>query len=305
MTRLWLGASLVLCTAVASILAAQEGVREKERAEEAAPRVRVYERQHPHAVELARFSVRSRPRIGVTIAMGASDDNRTGARIESVTPDGPAAKVGLQKGDIITKFGETSLGGDEDNEPGRKLVELARELEPGDTVKVEYRRGGDRRTATIVAEDLGTTAFGMSMPTLRSEFRQLMPTVDELRNRVTMYMGSPTLNLTTLNPGLGEYFGATEGVLVLEAPADTTMPLRAGDVIVSIDGRNPESESHARRILGSYAPGEAVTFEVMRQRQRQTLEWTVPEHTGVGQFRGMHREPLTRPRARVERTRQG
>lgn len=288
MTRLWLGVSLVLCTAVTPILAAQERVRERER-----------------AVELARFSAHSRPRIGVTIAMGDSVDNRTGARVESVTPEGPAAKVGLQKGDIITKFGDTSLGGGEDNEPGRKLVELARELEPGDTVKVEYRRDGDRRTATIVAEDLGITAFGMSMPALRGEFRQLMPTMDDLRSRVTMYMGSPNLNLTALNPGLGEYFGATEGVLVLEAPADTTMPLKAGDVIVSIDGRNPESVSHARRILGSYAPGEAVTFEVMRQRQRQTLEWTVPEQMGVREFRGMHREPLMRPRVRVERTRQG
>jgi S1-C subfamily serine protease len=55
------------------------------------------------------------------------------------------------------------------------------------------------------------------------------------------------------------------------------MPLRPGDVILSIDGRVPTSEMHARRILGSYAPGETVKFEIMRKKGKQTVEWRVGE----------------------------
>src|SRR6266566_3725662 len=88
-----------------------------------------------------------RGRIGVVV--------KTGAKIEGVTPGGPADKAGLKVRDIITKFNGTSLAAvkpeDEDESgPGRKLVELARKLEPDDTVQVEYRRGNDTKQATLV-----------------------------------------------------------------------------------------------------------------------------------------------------------
>src|SRR5207245_9163454 len=96
-----------------------------------------------------------------------------GARIDGVTPGGPAAKAGLTAGDIIAKFNGTSLAGvraeDEDESgPGMKLIELAHDLDTGDTVQVEYRRGGDTRKATLVAEEVSYS----------SEFR--MPPTPEL-----------------------------------------------------------------------------------------------------------------------------
>jgi S1-C subfamily serine protease len=33
---------------------------------------------------------------------------------------------------------------------------------------------------------------------------------------------------------------------------------------------------HARKILGSYEPGETVKVEVMRKQKKQTLTWKVP-----------------------------
>src|SRR6266566_8871251 len=102
-----------------------------------------------------------RGRIGVVVKTDASPDtDKIGAKIEGVTPGGPADKAGLKVGDIITKFNDTSLAAakteDEDESgPGRKLVELARKLEPGDTARLEYRRGTDAKKATLVAEDLG------------------------------------------------------------------------------------------------------------------------------------------------------
>lgn len=97
------------------------------------------------------------------------------------------------------------------------------------------------------------------------------------RVRIFMDRDRGDLNLTDLNPGLGEYFGAKSGVLVLETPKDSTIPLRAGDVIVSIDGRVPTSEAHARRILGSYEAGETAKVEVLRKQKKLTLTWKTPE----------------------------
>jgi S1-C subfamily serine protease len=283
MIRHWLGASAALLVILAPALSAQEAGAGQ------SPGRRTWVR--PEGFNM--FGVAGgRPRIGVTIALN-DDAEARGARIDAVTPDGPAAEAGLRKDDIITRFGGTDLSGPE---AGRRLVELAQQLEPGDTVKVEYRRGNGRRNATIVARDLGGAyAFG--------RIEEMMPALEGLRTQVAFMGGMPGLSLAKVNEGLGEYFGTSKGVLVLAEPADSSLPLRAGDVIVSIDGREPQSVSHAMRIIGSYAPGESLRFEVMRQKRSQTLEWKVSEHRmGAPGFNGMHREPLRRPAVRLRET---
>ena len=106
-----------------------------------------------------------RPRIGVMLDVRADKDrDRLGARISSVTPDGPADRAGLKAGDIITRFNGEALGGapsddEEESGPAQKLMKLARKLEPGDTAAVEYRRDGDTKQTKIVARDLGGAEF--------------------------------------------------------------------------------------------------------------------------------------------------
>ena len=85
------------------------------------------------------------------------------------------------------------------------------------------------------------------------------------------------LELVTLTPGLGSYFGTDKGVLVVRAPADGALKLQDGDVILAIDGRQPTSGSHATRILGSYQPGEKISLRVLRQHKTLELETTLPE----------------------------
>jgi C-terminal processing protease CtpA/Prc len=86
------------------------------------------------------------------------------------------------------------------------------------------------------------------------------------------------LELADLNTDLGEYFGTKDGVLVLSTPSDSTMPLKAGDVILKIDGREPKSVSQAERILHSYDSGETAKLDIMRKQKRMTVSWTVPQH---------------------------
>ena len=233
----------------------------------------------PRAARAFSFSFSdNRGRIGVVVRTDASaESDKVGAKIEGVTPGSPAEKAGLKVGDIITKFAGTSLGGikaeDEDESgPGRKLVALARKLEPGDTVRIEYRRGSDTKQATLVAEDLDG-GMRMDMPGPMVAMPR-MPGMD-----FEWSFGEPwgDLELVSLNPDLGEYFGTKDGILVVKAPADSTLPLKGGDVILAIGGRKPTSQSHAMRILRSYEAGESVSIDILRKQKRMSLTWKVPE----------------------------
>lgn len=73
--------------------------------------------------------------------------------------------------------------------------------------------------------------------------------------------------LSPLNPELAQYFGATEGVLVLNAREGTPAAragLRAGDVIVQIDGHDVDSIADVRRTIDD-AHGGTVRLRVLRR----------------------------------------
>jgi S1-C subfamily serine protease len=242
----------------------------------------------------------NRPRLGVMVANDTS--GQRGAVIREVTDDSPAEKAGLKSGDIITRFNGTALAGDD---AADKLVKLVQDVEPGDTMKVEYRRGSDTRTASIVAADLDMRSFAVNIPRMQGLDRlqdiERVPGMwmdrdgnDALRSLTVIAGTRMGLNLVEMNAGLGEYFGTSEGLLVTEAPRDSTIPLKAGDVILTIDGRTPTSESHARRILASYAPGETIKVEIMRKKNRQTVSWTVPERDRVRLMRPAERRKAER-----------
>lgn len=242
-------------------------------------RYRVRSMDLPRMTQLAR--VMNHPRIGVMLT---ADSAGKGARIADVVDDSPAEKAGLREGDVITRFNGTAISG---KDAPSQVSDLAANLDAGDTVTVEYRRDGASKTATVIADDSNAmTVMGMAMPMRRSanvraleRLQGQMPRVwagaDGHPSVFTVLGGPMGLDLVQMNPGLGEYFGTDKGLLVTEEPRDSTMPLRPGDVILNIDGRVPNNEAHARRILGSYAPGETVKFEIMRKKGRETVQWKV------------------------------
>jgi hypothetical protein len=236
----------------------------------------------------------NRARIGVLVSTQANTDtDRLGAKLDGVTPGGPAEKAGLKTGDIITRFNGTSLAGvtSEDGDesgPGHKLIELVSDLDPGDTVRVEYRRGSDTKTARIVTDESSRSIWRGGEPAIAGDlFGETGPFASTARG-FSVCFGDAwcDLDLVTLSPDLGEYFGTREGILVVKAPGDSALPLKGGDVILSIGGRKPTSPEHAMRILRSYDVGESVSIEIMRHERRQTLSWTVPQREGIWRQRG-------------------
>jgi S1-C subfamily serine protease len=83
------------------------------------------------------------------------------------------------------------------------------------------------------------------------------------------------LELTELNPGLGEYFSTETGLLVLDVDEDSTLGVNPGDVILAIDGREVEDQGDFRRILRSYDEDETVTITVMRKGREIQVEGTI------------------------------
>ena len=236
-----------------------------------------------------------RARLGIKVNLQARATDSLGAYVESVTPNGPAATAGIRSGDVITKVdGKSVLSGSaaagegdaRQSLPGLRLIELAARLEPADTVPIEFVRGKDRRTASVVTEDETDVVMagpGSGRPFVM-RFRGDGPHddprihVDDMLDmgpgaRFEFMGNSPLgdLELAPLNPELGQYFGATEGVLVIRAPKDGTLGLKGGDVVQAVDGRKPSGPSHLLRILRSYDRGETFKLDILRNKKRETV----------------------------------
>ncbi|MBC8993404.1 trypsin-like peptidase domain-containing protein [Micromonospora chalcea] len=91
------------------------------------------------AEKLQRGEKISHPSLGVSVN-GAEDG---GALVAAVTPGSPAEKAGLQRGDVITKFGDKVINDSND------LVGAVQAGKVGDRVEVEYKRNGSAETATV------------------------------------------------------------------------------------------------------------------------------------------------------------
>jgi hypothetical protein len=76
--------------------------------------------------------------------------------------------------------------------------------------------------------------------------------------------------LAELNPGLAEYFGVMNGVLVLDARDGTPAAragIQAGDVIVRVNGTAVSSIAELRRTMAAVPQGSAVEVRVLRRGQ--------------------------------------
>lgn len=240
------------------------------------------------------FVMSRRARLGLKVNLRARETDSVGAYVDAVTPSGPAARAGIRSGDLITKVDEQSVltGGDavtrDDREslPGLRLIELAATLQPNDTVSIEFRRGNERKTVSVVTADEPNIVFrgrpgGRTLAFRYSPDGQSPFGDDGMLGGLPFLYGSPLANLelAPLNPDLGQYFGTPSGVLVISVPRESELGFRGGDVVLSVDGRRPESPSHLLRILRSYGNDESYKAEVLRNRKPQTVEGQVSPAT--------------------------
>ncbi|HNR23567.1 MAG TPA: PDZ domain-containing protein [Steroidobacteraceae bacterium] len=215
----------------------------------------------------------ARPVIGVQLDPEGGSE---GARVTHVSPGGPAASAGMRTGDVIVAVAGESMTGKPN--AARAVTDALRAAAPEEPVKIRVLRDGKAQELSVVPRPL---AYGGRVFAGPRALTMPLPSVTPLPSGDFMF--SPAmhaisgLEFVTLTPGLGEYFGADKGVLVVRAPKDGALGLREGDVIREIGGREPQSSAHATRIIASYQPGESVPITVLRKKQSVALNSVLPQ----------------------------
>ena len=229
-----------------------------------------------------------RPRLGVTIGNRDSKGPVEGVSVMAVTPGSASDEAGIRAGDILTSVNNESLSAESSQKATERLLDFMGGVEEGDTLDVEYLRDGKVGSVEVEPKPSDVNVFsfkgrpgGPSMPPMMSPDVHIVPKVVQgIRDGFDFHwIGNSwgDMELVELNEGLGKYFGTDSGVLVVSAPESDVLKLEDGDVIQTIDGREPTSVSHALRILNSYQAGESVEIEVYRDKKRRKLEITMPD----------------------------
>ena len=230
-------------------------------------------------------------RIGASVRDLAEADKTAGAGVyvEEVRPDGPAAKAGLRQGDIITRFaGETVRS-------VRQLTRLLQETPAGRTVTATVVRDGKTTDLSLVPESRSAWFYSdgdrLLSPDEEERLREKLESAREQLERIPYnldfdfsfdgaFRGLPGrsrlgVTLQELPPQLATFFGASDGVLVssvLEDSAASRAGLKAGDVIVSVNGRMVSSAGDLVRELRDVGPDVDVTIGIVRDKMETTVK---------------------------------
>uniref|UniRef100_UPI0026102A8C PDZ domain-containing protein n=1 Tax=Geobacter sp. TaxID=46610 RepID=UPI0026102A8C len=186
--------------------------------------------------------------LGVTIqpitpelARSFGLENEKGALIADVVKDGPAARAGLESGDVVLEF---------DGKKIREVNELPRIVAAtpvGRTVKVKVLRDGKPREVGVT---VGRLAEGEEGGTKVAE-EKLGMTVREVNPELAAKMGLKETGgvvVTAVEPG-----SAAEGAGV-----------QPGDVIREIGGRPVATVADYDKAIRSYKKGDVIRFLLRR-----------------------------------------
>jgi serine protease Do len=209
-----------------------------------------------------------------------------GVYVEDVQPDSPAAKAGLQRGDIMTKFDGEAV------RSTRQFGRLVREAAAGRAVSATVFRDGRSMELSLTPAEGSSTGIFTDSDRLRGMIDQqrLQEQWRELRDRIGRIpsdlnfdfdlagiQGRSRLGVAVmeLTPELAAYFGAKDGVLVASVTADSPAAragLKAGDVIASVNGQNVASRSDLMRILRNAGADSDVTIGIVRDKKESSVK---------------------------------
>lgn len=186
------------------------------------------------------------------------DETANGVRIEAITPDSPAEKAGLQKGDIITAFDKKQVTTSD------QIIDQVNQLKPGDKITIEIKRNGKKDTIKATLAERKT-------PQKQIRERQL-----HFNNDAPTAMTPPKVILGIF-PNTDQPTD-TKGVLVSQVVDDSPAKqagLQEGDIITQIDKQTINSFDELRNQIASHQVGDVVTVTFTRQGKTQTAQATL------------------------------
>jgi len=176
--------------------------------------------------DLIKFGDVKRPYLGVMVEESKFDAGG-GAHVGGVSKEGAASKIGLKKGDVITKVNDVPINS------WTELQATISSYNVGDKVKITYKRNGSERSATATL----TASSG---------------TYDELAaSGIAEVLGA---DLATLDEETAREYDVDGGVVVKSirsgGPISRTR-MQEGFVILSINGKDVNNVQELSRLLRS------------------------------------------------------
>lgn len=210
-----------------------------------------------------------------------------GVAVGKVIKDSPADKAGLQVGDVIVRFNTENVTGT------RQLIRMISEVAPDHKAILTVFRGGSETEISITMGKrpeprLVTGDFEfprMNIPPGEFPDVQRIPQPGKGEDNFIwrVYSGrSIGVGVTPLTDQLADYFGIKDGKGLLinrvskDSPAERA-GLRAGDVIIEIDGKKVSGNNDLIRRIYEQKEGN-ISLTIIRDKNRQTVTVTPEEN---------------------------
>jgi serine protease Do len=213
------------------------------------------------ADDLIRYGSVRRPMIGVSIRdVTPADKNvfkldRVAGALVAQEPQSPAREAGLQMGDVIT-----TVDGQPIEDAGDLMERVARKR-PGEDVRLDVVRYGDRRTFTVRLGTLQTAKVSDASGADQSVSADAP--------------GKLGLKVEEIDPANARQVGLQNGGGVIVTSVDPSGPA-AGDVpqgfrIERLNGRSISSAADLRSAVAGLHPGDTVSLIGKTKDGRQTI----------------------------------
>lgn len=206
-----------------------------------------------------------------------------GALITSVLADSAAAKAGLQRDDVIVRWNGAPV------ESASQLHRLIRETPSGRMVRLGVVRDGREMELRVTlgkrSEHEPRQFRGLldreTQERLRESFGKAREALENLDWRA--YFGAFSgrgrmgITLQELTSQLADYFGVRTGVLISSVREDSPASragLKAGDVIIAIDGQSVQDANDVIRVVAQKEQGP-VEVRIVRERREMTMTVTL------------------------------
>ncbi|RME23945.1 MAG: PDZ domain-containing protein, partial [Deltaproteobacteria bacterium] len=127
---------------------------------------------------------------------------------------------------------------------------------------------------------------------------QVKEILDDLKTTGTVARGWIGIGLQPLDEDLAEQLGVDEGVVISQVYPDNPAAkagLRAGDVIVELDGEKVDETDEVVRAIGARRPGDVVKLGIIRDGKEKTIKVELgqrpdEEDMATRSFRDWHRD---------------
>ncbi|ADG69432.1 protease Do [Planctopirus limnophila DSM 3776] len=184
--------------------------------------------------------------VAESIALKLGANAGEGVVIQMVRPDSPAAKAGLEPGDVVI-----SVNGVKVNDP-RSLQSAVERLDIGKSYPIVAKRQGKELNLSVVAEEMPSDFS-------RSQLAQSGKPKSQSLDNIGM-------SIDRLTPSIGRQLGVTgEGVVVTEVAGDSAAEaagVKVGDVIEKIGDKTVAQPEDVKAALANVDLKEGVILHL-------------------------------------------